>query len=76
MQLIAITSYHMVGCERGIGRSSWQTNSATTEICNIGLVIISVHNSANVSGVMGEAGQNEVRIIAWWDVVPGEVNMH
>ena len=76
----------MIGCERGIGRPSRQTNRATTEICDIELVVISLQNSANVSDVMGEARQDEIRIIACGsrpqhlsshqDVVPGEGNQH
>jgi hypothetical protein len=54
---------HMIRSKRGIGRSSRQTNGATSYICNIGLVFISLNNSANVSDVMGEARQNEIRII-------------
>src|SRR6266404_1704933 len=52
----------MVGCERGIGRPSRQTNRTTAEICDIGLVVISLQNSANVSNVMGKARRNEIRI--------------
>src|SRR5258708_24801250 len=76
----------MVGCERGIGRSSRQTNRTTAEICDKGLVIISLNNSANVTDVMGKARQNEICIIACcgWprhrsphqDVVPGKRNEH
>ena len=39
----------MIGCERGIGRASRQTNRTTAEIRDIGLVVIALQNSANES---------------------------
>src|SRR5216684_7469074 len=76
----------MIRCERGIGRPSRQTNGAASDICDIGLVFISLNNSANVSDVMSEARHNEVRIVARcrWpqqrpsskNVVPGKGNEH
>src|SRR6516162_11071919 len=74
----------MIGSKRGIGRPSRQTNRTTAEICDIGLVVISMQNSANVSDVVGQAGQDEISIIACGslprhlssheDVVPGKGN--
>src|SRR6185312_12476901 len=77
-----LRSVDMIGCERGIGRPSRQANRPTTQICDIGIVVIALQNSANISDVMSKARQYEIRIVlcgrcsqhlpSHQDVVPGE----
>ena len=54
----------MIRRERGIGRTSRQTNGATAEVCDIGVFLVSLNNSANVSDVMSETCHNEIRVVA------------
>src|SRR6476469_6542688 len=74
----------MVWCERGVGRSPRQTYRTTAEIRDIAIVVISLHNSANVSDVMDQARQYEIGIVgcggrpqhrsSHQDVVPGKAD--
>ena len=76
----------MVGRERGIGRSDRQLDLAAGDVGNIGVVLVALDDAADISDVMGEAGQNEVRIVAGrggplqrpsnQDVVPDQRNQH
>ena len=76
----------MIGCECRIGRSSRQANRTAAEIRDIGLVIVALQNSAYISDVMGQARQDEIRIIACGrrprhlashqDVMAGEGDQH
>ena len=54
----------MVGCQRSIGRTSRQANGTAVEICDIGIPVVSLDNSTNVSDVVGEARQDEIGVIA------------
>ena len=53
----------MVGPQRGIGRTSRQANGTAAEICDIGIPVISLDNSTNVSDVVGEARQDEIGVV-------------
>ena len=53
----------MVGRERGVGRSNRQFDLPPGKVRDIGAVFVALDYAAHISNVMGEAGQNEVRIV-------------
>ena len=76
----------MVGCERGIGRSDRQFDFPPGKVRNIGAIFVALDYAPHISDVMGEAGNNEVRIVgcrggplqraSTQDVVPNQRNQH
>jgi hypothetical protein len=77
---------HMIGCERGVGRPARQTYRTTAQIRDIGVVVVALQNSANVSDVVSKTRQYEIGIVvrgrrpqqlpSHQDVVPGKGNQH
>ena len=53
----------MVGRKRGVGRSNRQVDLTAREVRDIGVILVALNDAADISNVMGEAAQNEVRII-------------
>ena len=76
----------MVGRERGVGRSNRQLDFPSADIGNIGVILVTLDDAADVADVMGETSQNEVRIVADrggtlqrpsnQDVVPDQRHQH
>src|SRR5450631_1567114 len=76
----------MVGRERGVGRSNRQLDLPAFEVCNIGIILVALDDASDISDVVGEAGQNEVRVVVGrggplqrtssQDVVPNQRNQH
>ena len=76
----------MVGRERGVGRSNRQLDLPPGEVRDIGAILVALDYAADISDVMGEAGQNEVRIVggrggplqrpSHQDVVPDQRHQH
>ena len=76
----------MIGRERGVGRSDRQLDLPAAEIGDIGVILVALDDAADIADVMGEAGQNEVRIVAGrggplqrpadQDVVPDQRHQH
>src|SRR3954465_10323871 len=53
----------MIRPERGVRRSPRQTNRAAGDICDIGIVAISLNDPANVADIVREACDDEICII-------------